>query len=133
MKTTSTFIALAFMMLCLVSCENNKKQCYQFTTKVAGQTVTTYDNCTKAVAEETVKQLKNNGASSASYKVVDSSKCNGNSSSTTKQKCWYVGYTYKGDTQIRSFATEWDANNYYNSIKGKSGYKYPSVYQANCK
>lgn len=131
MKQAFTFIAVALLTI-LTSCENNKKQCYQFTTKMAGQTVITYENCTKAVAEETVKQLKAKGASSASYKVVDSSKCNGNSSSTTKQKCWYVGYTYKGDTQIRSFATEWDANNYYNSIKGKSGYKYPSVYQANC-
>ncbi len=131
MKQAFTFIAVALLTI-LTSCENNKKQCYQFTTKMAGQTVITYENCTKAVAEETVKQLKAKGASSASYKVVDSSKCNGNSSSTTKQKCWYVGYTYKGDTQIRSFSTEWDANNYYNSIKGKSGYKYPSVYQANC-
>lgn len=82
MKKTFILIVVA-MLTILTSCEINKKQCYQFTTKVAGQTVTTYENCTKAVAEETIKQLKANGASSATYKVVDSSKCNGTSTNTT--------------------------------------------------
>ena len=55
MKKFSFILIVALAVL--ASCENNKKQCYQFTTKVAGQTVTTYDNCTKAVAEELLIRL----------------------------------------------------------------------------
>ncbi len=123
MKKFSFILIVALAVL--ASCENNKKQCYQFTTKVAGQTVTTYDNCTKAVAEETVKQLKAKGASSASYKVVDSSKCNGNSSSTEKATCWCAWYTKKlsiGTTvdYFEAFNSEADAYSYAQSKRNSS-------------
>lgn len=131
MKQAFTFIAVALLTI-LTSCENNKKQCYQFTTKVAGQTVTTYENCTKAVAEATVKQLKANGATSASYKVADASKCSNTSTTTPSttttttttptEDCWCVSwywkmspghYLYKRET----FFKKTDAQSFYNSKK----------------
>ena len=138
MKQAFTFIAGALLTI-LTSCENNKKQCYQFTAKMAGQTVITYENCTKAVAEETVKQLKAKGATSASYEVVDSSKCNGKTTSTpsttttTNEKtCWFVDYFYHADHITRYFYTEAEAKKFYDSIKKGVYYRMVTMYSDKC-
>lgn len=138
-------------IIALVSCESNKKQCYQFTTKVAGQTVTTYDNCTKAVAEETVKQLKAKGATSAYYKVAEASKCENKTTTTpstttttnpptttttttttSNNTCYKVSYYMKNTGWHEKICDSYSSAQSYANVVKKSS-TYVNISRCDCK